>query len=194
MEVWVLREVDWCSCWCVHCCEFFKYSSITCIIDPSLLSLTFLQSIFHDGSPPGRLLAAGWPEERLDLPRGLFARVQAFPHPPEEPHFLLQQRHDLRVLLLQHFCPVRHGVRGDGERNSNRVLPSHRQMPHFFLTPHLSGFALQLSLVVFCLTGNPFILVLIPANTKRIRSVAKIKKIFTEFTIQQMSKQISWRI
>lgn len=34
------------------------------------------------------------------------------------------------------------------------------------LTSHLLGFSLQLSLVIFCLTGNPFILILVPVRNK----------------------------
>lgn len=70
---------------------------------PLPLGLTFLQGIFHDRRPLRQLLAASWPEERLNLPAGFFARAQALPHLPEEPHLLLQQRHNLRIFLLQHF-------------------------------------------------------------------------------------------
>lgn len=63
--------------------------------------LTFLQSILHDGSPFRHLQVAGWPEVGLNLLAGLFAWAQALHHPPEEPHLLLQQRHDLCILLPQ---------------------------------------------------------------------------------------------
>lgn len=145
-----------------------------------LLCLTFLQGILHDRRSPGWLQAAGWPEERFDLPADLLAWIQALPHPPEELHLLLQQRHDLCVLLLQQIWPAETDRKKERETDSeeNRLwymkqtypcFHLHKDSKCFSLTSHLLGFSLQLSLVIFCLTGNPFILIFLPVKPSNRR-------------------------
>lgn len=51
----------------------------------------------------------------------------------------------------------------------------------FFLTPHLLGFGFQLPLVIFRLTGNPFILVLLSVQPRKkqkwCRTLSKVSRI-----------------
>lgn len=134
--------------------------------------LTFLQGILHDRCPSRHLQVAGWPEVGLNLPAGLLTWVQALPHPPEEAHLLLQQRHDLGILLPQQVCPERNRGR-QWEKNILWYLKqmyscflSFRHGKHVSLTSHLLGFSLQLSLIIFRLTGNPFIFILLPIRPR----------------------------
>lgn len=74
---------------------------------------------------------------------------------------------------------VRKTFCGDSEQTYPRLL-SHQHSKGVSLTSHLLGFSLQLSLVIFRFTGNPFILIPIPVQpSKRKKTNITAYKLYT---------------
>lgn len=82
------------------------------------------------------------------------------------------QREKERQRVRKTFC-------GDSEQTYPRLL-SHQHSKRVSLTSHLLGFSLQLSLVIFRFTGNPFILIPIPVQpSKRKKTNITAYKLYT---------------
>lgn len=64
---------------------------------------------------------------------------------------------------------------GEKSQQTCVCFPSHKQNKQVSLTSHFLCFGLQLSLVIFRLAGNPFVLVLLPAQGKEIRMMCNIR-------------------
>ena len=99
-----------------------------------------------------------------------------------------QGREKERQRVRKTFC-------GDSEQTFPRLL-SHQHSKRVSLTSHLLGFSLQLSLVIFRFTGNPFILIPIPVQpSKRKKTNITAHKLYTNKHLQtNISKATSHTI